>query len=880
MSFRQVRSPLCLIVLSLLSLTLFSGTVIAQPPGYYDSVDDSNPTTLRATLHQVIDDHTRFPYTSGGTDTWDILELADEDPSNASRILDIYKNATFTKAGGGNPNYNREHLWPSSYGFPIDDGQNYPYTDCHILRLCFDDYNTARSNRPFRICDGNCTEEPTDFNDGRGGGSGTYPGNSNWVRGFGEAGTWEVWNGRRGDVARAMFYMDLRYEGGTHNGTGAPEPNLILTDNGSLIQADVNNNKSVAYMGLLAVLLQWHAEDPVDQRERDRNDIVFGFQGNRNPFVDHPEWVDCLFSGNCGSGGAPAAPTGLVAMGGPGYIDLDWNDNAEFDVIGYDVFRAVAPGGPYFQRNDMIVVSSDYQDTGLTVGTTYYYVVIAKDDEGLESGLSNEASASSTSGASTTPWINEIHYDNTGGDVNEAVEIAGPAGFDLSGWTLFAYDGATGTVYSTLSLSGTIPDQQSCVGVLSFAFAGLQDGTPDGIALVSPTNTVIQFLSYEGVIFGLGGPAFGQISTDIGVSEDPGTPVGQSLQLGGTGAQSSAFTWQAATTATAGVTNNGQVFSGGCTGDTTPPLAPSGLSAQPGNNRIVLDWSDNGEPDLYGYRVYRSDVSGGPYSPLTVEPFLASSYTDNTAVNGTTYYYVVTAFDLSDNESASSGEAAGTPAPGPIANVWINELHYQNVGADTGELIEIAGTPGQSLNGWSLVGYNGFGGGTYKTVELTGSLPFDGGCAGVRVFAFPGFQDGDPDGVALIDDSGRVVEFLSYGGTFTAANGPAAGTLSVDIGFVEPASNPLGFSLQRVGSGYRAIDFTWQAPAADSPRSVNVGQSFQGCGSNGGGPKGPGNGQNIGGGIIQIGWIEKSPPRVPGLLDILALEMPPGFVRG
>ena len=65
------------------------------PPGYYDSVDATDPTTLRATLHAVIDDHTRFPYTSGGTDTWDILNLADEDPNDATNILDVYKNASY-----------------------------------------------------------------------------------------------------------------------------------------------------------------------------------------------------------------------------------------------------------------------------------------------------------------------------------------------------------------------------------------------------------------------------------------------------------------------------------------------------------------------------------------------------------------------------------------------------------------------------------------------------------------------------------------------------------------------------------------------------------------------------------------------------------------
>ena len=88
---------------------------------------------MRSTLHDVIDDHTRYPYTSTATDTWNILDAADEDPNDSGNILDVYKNASYDKAAGGNDYYNREHCWPKSYGFPIDGSTNYPYTDCHHL---------------------------------------------------------------------------------------------------------------------------------------------------------------------------------------------------------------------------------------------------------------------------------------------------------------------------------------------------------------------------------------------------------------------------------------------------------------------------------------------------------------------------------------------------------------------------------------------------------------------------------------------------------------------------------------------------------------------------------------------------------------------------
>ncbi|MCB1032553.1 MAG: endonuclease, partial [Acidobacteria bacterium] len=196
---------------TLAAVVLFgpAAALLAQPPStYYDTVDSSNSAAMRSTLHEVIDDHTRFPYTDTTTDTWDILNLADEDPNNTGNILDLYMNASYTKIPGGVGAYNREHSWPKSYGFPNDASDNYPYTDCHHLFAADSGYNSARSNKPFRYCTSGCSEEPTLFNDGRGGGTGVYPGNSNWTTGSFTQGTWETWSGRRGDVAREQEPAD------------------------------------------------------------------------------------------------------------------------------------------------------------------------------------------------------------------------------------------------------------------------------------------------------------------------------------------------------------------------------------------------------------------------------------------------------------------------------------------------------------------------------------------------------------------------------------------------------------------------------------------------------------------------------------------------
>ncbi len=268
----------------------------ASAPGldYYSGVATGSASALRASLHALIDDHQRFPYTSTSTDTWDILEFADEDPTNPGRVLDVYRNASFQKYGAGNTEYNREHTWPKSYGFTNDGSGNYPYTDTHMLFLSDSGYNSSRGNKPYADCQVSCVEKVTVANGGTGGGSGVFPGNSNWY----DTTYWQTWGDRKGDVARALLYMDVRYEGGIHGGTGVAEPDLVLTDDPGLIQAS-SSNLNVAYMGRLADLLRWHAEDPVDEKEILRNEAVYTYQGNRNPFIDHPEWARCVFQGVC-----------------------------------------------------------------------------------------------------------------------------------------------------------------------------------------------------------------------------------------------------------------------------------------------------------------------------------------------------------------------------------------------------------------------------------------------------------------------------------------------------------------------------------------------------------------------------------------------------
>lgn len=159
-----------------------------------------------------------------------------------------------------------------------------------------------------------------------------------------------------------------------------------------------------------------------------------------------------------------------------------------------------------------------------------------------------------------TIFINEIHYNNTGGDVNEGIEIAGPAGTNLSGYEVRFYN-SFGNYYSTiLNLTGIIPNQHNNLGTLWFSYDGIQNGPADGLVLIDSVGNLVQFLSYEGTIVGAEGVASGLTSVDIGVSENESTPIGYSLQLVGNGNKYSDFTWSAPMAATPGFQNTNQTL--------------------------------------------------------------------------------------------------------------------------------------------------------------------------------------------------------------------------------------------------------------------------------------------------------------------------------
>lgn len=338
-------------------------------------------------------------------------------------------------------------------------------------------------------------------------------------------------------------------------------------------------------------------------------------------------------------------------------------------------------------------------------------------------------------------FINEIHYDNIARDEGESVEIVAPAGMSLSGYTLVLYNGMTGTAYGSVPLFGSVTDQCHGWGFLTVIFPsdGLQNGAPDGLALVDKNDKVIEFLSYEGSFVAVDGVAAGLQSTDMHVQQSFSTPKGYSLQRVGTGNSPEDFVW-------------------------TGPLPQTFTNVNVGQRLLPMD---NGTPEPL------MDVSPGT--------------------------------DFSD------------------ADAFINEFHYSNDGKDQAEGVEIAARADTSLEDWKLVIYKPYGT-TDKTVPLSGTVSDQSNGWGFMFFPMPKLRKNP--GIALVDCTGHVVEFLSPMITIKAKDGPAKNATSTNIQVQEVENTLPTDSLQRIGTGNKKDDFMWTGPKTQTFGYINVGQQF------------------------------------------------------
>ncbi|MFH8972783.1 endonuclease I family protein [Streptomyces sp. NPDC017890] len=224
---------------------------------YYKNAVGKTGDSLKSSLHTIISDQTKLSYSA----VWDALKTTDQDPADSGNVILLYSGLSRSKSlnGGDTGDWNREHVWAKSHGdFGTSTG---PGTDLHHLRPEDVRVNSIRGNK--------------DFDNG---GSGfTDSGGS-----LTDSDSFEPRDAVKGDVARMIFYMAVRYEGG--------DGWADLEVNGSV------GNGSSPYIGKLPVLKAWNDEDPPDAFEERRNQVIHdSYQHNRNPFVDHPEWVEAIW---------------------------------------------------------------------------------------------------------------------------------------------------------------------------------------------------------------------------------------------------------------------------------------------------------------------------------------------------------------------------------------------------------------------------------------------------------------------------------------------------------------------------------------------------------------------------------------------------------
>ncbi|WP_378188290.1 endonuclease [Aquimarina sp. W85] len=402
----------------------------SQVPNYYSDVNiNLTGVSLKNELaSKVTNTHTTFlSYTPG---VWDALKQTDLDPLGSGKVILLYGyndtdgNTTTDRTrginnnGGGTTDWNREHVYPKSLGNP-NLGTSGPGADAHHLRPSDVQRNSNRGSRKFGDGSGN---------------SGTT-----------SQGHWYPGDEFKGDVARMMFYMYIRYG------------NRCLPTNVAVGSTTANDSNMVQ------LLLQWNVEDPVSVLELQRNLLLEGIQGNRNPFIDNPAFATSIWGGpqaedRFGTGSAedmqaPTAPKNLSSTSTTQTsTQLIWDaatDNV--GVTGYEIYRN---GSLYTTVSNTTAIIS-----GLSMGTTYTFTIKARDAAGNRSANSNSRSVTTQNGnpgeIHNAVFISEYVE---GSSYNKAIEIVNRTGstINLSAYRLKKQSNGAGPWSSGISLSGIL----------------------------------------------------------------------------------------------------------------------------------------------------------------------------------------------------------------------------------------------------------------------------------------------------------------------------------------------------------------------------------------------------------------------------------------
>ncbi|NVK51447.1 MAG: endonuclease [Flavobacteriaceae bacterium] len=644
-------------------LLIFSISVFSQIPSYYNDVNLTlTGTALKNALAtKITTTHTTYiSYTPG---VWDALKQTDLDPTDNTKVVliygwddtdsDITNDRTRDKDlhGSGSGVWNREHVYPKSLGIP-NLGTTGVGADAHNLRPADAQRNSSRSNRKFGAGSGNSGATVT---------GDWYPG--------------DEW---KGDVARILMYMYLHY------GNQTLPTNVVV---GTVNISDPN---------MIDLLLQWNAEDPVSDLEKQRNPVLEIIQGNRNPFIDNPSFAtkiwggpqaEDLFSGSSSDTQAPTAPTNLTASNTTQTsTSLAWTASTDnVAVTGYDVFN-----GSNFVTT---TTNTNYTVTGLSSNTAYSFTVKAKDAAGNTSANSNTVNVTTLqgSGGGTTTELLISEYVE-GSSYNKALEIANFTGtsVDLSIYKIKKQTNGAGSWSGGYTLTGTLAN--GSVFVVSHSSAS------SAVTSVANATTSSSELNFNG------NDAIGLFKNDVlidavGVFNSTDTfGANKTLQRKSTitspNTNYTVSEWNSLASDTfSGLGNH--TIDGGNPTDTEVPTAPSNLtSTNITETSVNLNWNASTDNTaVTGYDIYQG------------ASVIATTTNTSYSVSGlnvvTSYTFSIKAKDAAGNISNASNTVnittVDTTAPSAPTN-----LTSSNITQTTVDLSWTAASDNVSVTGYDI----------------------------------------------------------------------------------------------------------------------------------------------------------------------------------
>lgn len=405
----------------LLPIFLISSYAFAQiPAGYYDGTAGLTGYTLKSKVHEIISaNNVNWHYGDlpNFYNQTDLDKYYDHGASNTTFLLDIYSEIPlgpdayeYTSAnlistsGTEGFGYNREHAVPQS-----TFNSNYPmYSDLHFVIPTDARINQLRNNYPYGI--GNSTIHYSFTNTSKIANS-AIP---NYVY---TNRVYEPINEFKGDIARMLLYFAVRYE------DKLPSFNYSTNINPAIDRSAFDGTAERAFdPAYITMLLQWHLQDPVSQREIDRNNAVYNIQKNRNPFVDNPQWVSIIWM-QTPDAIVPQAPLNLNStQAGAYFTNLTWSPSTSSDVIGYNIYQ----NGTYLTTTKSNSIIIDH----LNPSTPYSFTVRAYDNAYLQSVDSNTISVSTLATDINSKDLFVTKYIE-GTDNNKAIEIVNKTGHEV-----------------------------------------------------------------------------------------------------------------------------------------------------------------------------------------------------------------------------------------------------------------------------------------------------------------------------------------------------------------------------------------------------------------------------------------------------------------